>query len=106
MIDFLLHFFALSLVIIPVMLPLSLTLLTWLTPQSVIDRYVCPPHFSEFESVAYRYFPTSCIRTLLFQWQFQFQSSDESGSLALCTGKCHAVLILRAVCLFTGLWGT
>ncbi|WP_394673258.1 hypothetical protein [Limnobacter sp.] len=66
MIDFLLHFFALSLVIIPVMLPLSLTLLTWLTPQSVIDRYVCPPHFSEFESVAYRYFPTSWIRTLLF----------------------------------------
>ena len=55
-----------SMLIIPVLLPLSLTLLTWLTPQSVIDRYVCPPHFSEFESVAYRYFPSSWIRTLLF----------------------------------------
>ena len=55
-----------SMLIIPVLLPVSLTLLTWLTPQSVIDRYVCPPHFSEFESVAYRYFPSSWIRTLLF----------------------------------------
>ena len=55
-----------SMLIIPVLLPLSLTLLTWLTPQSVIDRYVCPPYFSEFESVAYRYFPSSWIRTLLF----------------------------------------
>ena len=55
-----------SILIIPVVLPLSLTLLTWLTPKSVIDRYVCPPYFSEFESSAYRYFPTSWIRTLLF----------------------------------------
>lgn len=66
MIDFLLHFFAFSLVIIPVSLPASLFLLTRLTPQSVIDRYVRPPHFSEFESVAYRYFPSSWIRTILF----------------------------------------
>jgi len=55
-----------SIVIIPIVLPLSLTLLTWLTPQSVIDQYVRPPHFSEFESAAYRYFPSSWIRTLLF----------------------------------------
>lgn len=55
-----------SIVIIPFLLPLSLTLLTWLTPQSVIDQYVRPPYFSEFESAAYRYFPSSWIRTLLF----------------------------------------
>lgn len=66
MIDFLLHFFAFSLVVIPVLLPTSLWLLTWLTPKTVIDRYVRPPHFSEFESAAYRYFPSSWIRTILF----------------------------------------
>ena len=55
-----------SILIIPVLLILSMVLLTWLTPRSVIDQYVRPPHFSEFESVAYRYFPSSWIRTLLF----------------------------------------
>lgn len=55
-----------SILIIPVLLLVSITLLTWLTPQSVIDQYVRPPYFSEFESVAYRYFPSSWIRTLLF----------------------------------------
>ncbi|WP_334118963.1 hypothetical protein [Limnobacter sp.] len=47
-------------------LPLCIMLMTWVTPQSVIDRYVRTPHFSEFEAVAYRYFPSSWIRTLLF----------------------------------------
>jgi hypothetical protein len=48
------------------LLPASWSLLTWLTPRSVIEDYVCPPYFSEFEAVAYRYFPTSLIRTMLF----------------------------------------
>lgn len=55
-----------SVLIIPVLLPLSLTLLTWLTPEAVLNQYVRPPYFSEFESVAYRYFPSSWIRTFLF----------------------------------------
>jgi hypothetical protein len=59
-------FLGYSILIIPVSLPTSLGLLTWLTPQAVIDRYVRPPHFSEFESVAYRYFQSSWIRTILF----------------------------------------
>lgn len=48
------------------LLPASWVLLTWLTPKSVIDRYVRPPYFSEFEAVAYRYFPSSLTRTMLF----------------------------------------
>lgn len=66
MIESIVWFLGFSIVIIPVLLPISLTLLTWLTPRSVIERYVRPPYFSEFESVAYRYFPSSWIRTLLF----------------------------------------
>ena len=59
-------FLGFSILIIPVSVPTSLALLTWLTPQSVIDRYLRLPYFSEFESVAYRYFPSSWIRTILF----------------------------------------
>lgn len=55
-----------SILIIPVALPLSLVLLTWLTPQDVLNRYLSPPYFSEFECLAYRYFPSSWVRTLLF----------------------------------------
>lgn len=58
--------FALSGLLIGIGLPALTLLLTWLTPQSVIEQYVKPPHFSEFESIAYRHFPSSYIRTLLF----------------------------------------
>jgi hypothetical protein len=58
--------FALSGLLIGFGLPAITLLLTWLTPKSVIDQFVRPPHFSEFESIAYRYFPSSYIRTLLF----------------------------------------
>ncbi|MDP3270357.1 hypothetical protein [Limnobacter sp.] len=60
------HFLIHSILLLVVVFPVSLLLLTWSTPASVIDRYVQPPHFSEFESLAYRYFPTSLIRTNLF----------------------------------------
>ncbi|HEX4842546.1 MAG TPA: hypothetical protein VFV57_02660 [Limnobacter sp.] len=55
-----------SVLLLVVIFPSSWILLTWITPRSVIDRYVCPPHFSEFESIAYRCFPSSLIRTNLF----------------------------------------
>ena len=57
---------AISGLLIGVGLPASIMLMTWITPQSMIDRYVRPPHFSDFEAIAYRYFPSSWIRTLLF----------------------------------------
>lgn len=60
------HFLIYSILLLVVIFPASLLCLTWITPISVIDRYVRPPHFSEFESAAYRYFPTSLIRTNLF----------------------------------------
>jgi hypothetical protein len=58
--------FALSGLLIGFGLPALTLLLTWLTPKSVIEEYVKPPHFSEFESVTYRHFPSSYIRTILF----------------------------------------
>ena len=60
------HFLIYSILLLVVVFPASLLLLTWITPISVIDRYVRPSYFSEFESTAYRYFPTSLIRTNLF----------------------------------------
>lgn len=58
--------FAISGFLIGFGLPGITLLLTWITPKSVIEQYVRPPHFSEFESIAYRHFPSSYIRTLLF----------------------------------------
>lgn len=60
------HFLIYSILVLVVVFPASLLCLTCITPKAVIDRYVRPPHFSEFESVAYRYFPSSLIRTNLF----------------------------------------
>lgn len=64
--DFFIHILAYSMPVLVILLPASMILMTCLTPRSVIDQYVRPPHFSKFESVAYRYFPSSFIRTLLF----------------------------------------
>ncbi len=64
--DIFFHILFISVVYMGLLLPASWSLLTWLTPRSVIEDYVCPPYFSEFEAVAYRYFPTSLIRTMLF----------------------------------------
>lgn len=64
--EFFIQTFFMSILLMAVVLPSSWALLTWVTPKSVIEQYVRPPHFSEFESVAYRYYPTSLIRTLLF----------------------------------------
>jgi hypothetical protein len=64
--------FALSGLLIGFGLPALILLLTWLTPKPVIEQYVKPPHFSEFESVAYRHFPSSYIRTLLFTMAISF----------------------------------
>ncbi|WP_275272233.1 hypothetical protein [Limnobacter sp. P1] len=66
MIESFVHFLIYSILLMVVVFPTSLLLLTWITPVSVIDRYLQPPHFSEFESLAYRYFPSSLIRTNLF----------------------------------------
>jgi hypothetical protein len=60
------HLLIINILLMAVVFPVSWILLTWITPKSVIDRYVCPPYFSEFESIAYRYFPSSLIRTNLF----------------------------------------
>ena len=60
------HFLIVNILLMALIFPASWVLLTWITPKSVIDRYVRPPYFSEFEAVAYRYFPTSLIRTNLF----------------------------------------
>lgn len=35
------------------------------TPKSVIEKYVRLPYFSEFQTVAYRYFPSSLTRTII-----------------------------------------
>lgn len=64
--DIFFHIFFLSILFMALLLPVSWVLLTWLTPKSVIKEYVCPPYFSEFEAVAYRYFPSSLTRTMLF----------------------------------------
>lgn len=64
--DLFVHILAFSIPVLIVVLPVSIILMTCITPASVIDEYVRPPHFSEFESIAYRYFPSSFIRTLLF----------------------------------------
>lgn len=66
MMDFFLYFVAISGLLIGVGLPATIMFMTWITPKSVIEQYVRPPHFSEFEAIAYRYFPSSWIRTLLF----------------------------------------
>ncbi|MDP3188991.1 hypothetical protein [Limnobacter sp.] len=66
MMESIVHFLMISVLLMVLVFPTSWVLLTWVTPKSVIDRYVRPPHFSEFEAVAYRYFPTSLIRTNLF----------------------------------------
>ena len=58
--------FAISGLLIGIGLPVATLFLTWITPKSVIEQYVKPPYFSEFESVAYRHFPSSYIRTMLF----------------------------------------
>lgn len=60
------HFLIINILLMALIFPASWLLLTWITPKSVIDRYVCPPYFSEFESVAYHYFPSSLIRSNLF----------------------------------------
>lgn len=59
-------------VVLPVLMYGGIIALTTFTPRSVIDRYVRPPHFTEFESVAYRHFPSSWIRTLLFSVAISF----------------------------------
>lgn len=44
-------------------------ILTWITPESVLERYLRPPHFCEFESFVYRHHhPTTLIRTNLFSF--------------------------------------
>ena len=68
LIDLLLKFMFYSVISLPWVFPLSMLLLTWLTPKAVIERFVRPPYFSEFEALAYRYFPSSWIRTLLFSF--------------------------------------
>lgn len=64
--DLFIHILFASILLMAVLLPASWVLLTWITPRSVIDRYVSPPYFSEFEAIAYQYFPISLIRTMLF----------------------------------------
>lgn len=58
--------FVASMYVIPLVGYLILILLTTFTPRTVMERYVRPPHFTEFEALAYRHFPSSWIRTLLF----------------------------------------
>lgn len=38
----------------------------YITPRVIVDRYFCEPHFNRGEIVAFRHFPGSLMRTLIF----------------------------------------
>lgn len=65
MIDSLVQFLMSSILIMAVVFPASWLFLTILTPKAVISKYIAPPYFTEFESIAYNYFPSTLTRTNL-----------------------------------------
>lgn len=59
MIEIFAQFIMKSILVMIFVLPFWLVFLTYTMPKKVIDRYLCPPHFSIYESKVYTCFPSN-----------------------------------------------
>lgn len=83
MIEIFAQFLMKSILVMVVLLPVCSLFLTLAIPKDLLDRYLCPPHFSLFESRAYSCFPSNFTLTnilcfaIAFPFYRRFRSLDD-----------------------------
>ena len=65
-------------------IPATWTILTYLTPKKLLEKYFKEPHFTQTEIIFMSLFPAKLIRTSIFGWILLFPSLDRKRKIRDC----------------------